>query len=79
MNPSSVMGNVTPCPTAGDQVTYSVMVAVTSGISDAVYRTAQLCLYQPTQGDIYFCVGDSKSLTQCERQCSPYNYLQDIF
>ena len=46
------MGNATPCPTAGDQVTHSVMAAVTSGTSDALCRIVQLCLYQQTQGEI---------------------------
>ena len=52
MNLSSVMSNVTPCPTAGDQVTHSVMAVVTFGTSDAVYKTVQLCLNQQTQGEI---------------------------
>ena len=52
MSPSSVTSNVTPCPTAGDRVTHNVMVVVISSTSDAVYRTVQLCLCQPTQGEM---------------------------
>ena len=44
------MSNVTQRPTAGDQVTHSVKGVVTSGTLDAVSRTVQLHLCQPTQG-----------------------------
>ena len=46
------MINVTQHPTAGGRVTHSVMAAVISSTSDAVYRTVQLCLYQQTQGEM---------------------------
>ena len=52
MSPSSVMSNVTQRPTAGDRVIHSVKAVVTSGTSDAVYKTAQLYLYQQTQGEL---------------------------
>ena len=51
----SAMSNVTPCPTAGDRVIPdSVKGVVTSDISDAVCRTVQLYLYQPTQGEVMY-------------------------
>ena len=50
----SAMSNVTPCPTAGDRVIHSVKGVVTSDISDAVCRTVQLYLYQPTQGEVMY-------------------------
>ena len=52
------MSNVTPCPTAGDQVIHNVMAVVTFSTSDNVSKTVQLCLYQPTQGEMmYDCIG----------------------
>ena len=77
MNLSSVMSNVTPCPTAGDQVTHSVMAAITSGTSDIVCRIVQLCLNQQTQGEIMcvcvFMYGHKYLLweKQTQTQCSP--------
>ena len=56
MRVSSAMSNVTPCPTAGGRVTHSVMAVVTFSTSDAVYRTAQLCLFQPIQGEVMYVV-----------------------
>ena len=50
----SAMSNVTPCPTAGGRVIHSVKGVVTSDISDAVCRTVQLYLYQPTQGEVMY-------------------------
>ena len=50
----SAMSNVTPYPTAGDRVIHSVKDVVTSDTSDAVCRTVQLCLYQPTQGEVMY-------------------------